>query len=588
MFCGKCGRPIPEGKDTCEFCNPPAQQEVEYHIPPAPETIPAPAAKAPEFTLSSPVEIEEKPKKKIGKLGLIIGAAALVLAVLLVALNWKPISRFFIRTFAAPETYLAVVEKDAAADVAEDIATAYDEYMNSYSPNGAVTDMEIKLEAGDMLLTALTTVLSQSGMDMDLDWVENISLSPKVEVYKNMMRADIGVGLNGTHLVTVSGVLDMDAGMIYVGVPELHETYLSMDAEELLGYEYEEFVQTMIQSREMTEQIMELMPSGEQIKTLITTYWGLIFESIEEGEKETQKVSCGGLEQTMTVITVELSQKDVLKIAENVLKHAKKDKTIKDILGNVGDYMTDLYGYEMDMEELFEGAVEEALDSIDEAKEYAEKGDFITLETFINGKNEIAGRTVTVETGYDEVELYYITVEQGKKFAFQAELADMAVVKGKGTLNGDKRTGSYTLNVNGTEYVTLELEDFACTDGKPSGTLRIVPSSDLYSNGGAAASVVSILSTATVELTFDNSTVRLAVKVSGTEMLALTFSAGYGKAQPIDIPNSIDANDSSAAMQWVSKMDLSTLISNLKEAGVPSEYMDLIESLIPQFRALVG
>ena len=588
MFCGKCGRPIPEGKDTCEFCNPPAQQEVEYHIPPAPETIPAPAAKAPEFTLSSPVEIEEKPKKKIGKLGLIIGAAALVLAVLLVALNWKPISRFFIRTFAAPETYLAVVEKDAAADMADDIVTAYDEYLASYDSKGGTANIAVGIEVGDMLMTTLQTALSQSGMDMDLAWLESVSLQPVYQMYENTMKLDLMIGINNKAITSVTGIWDLDSQQIYIGAPSLHDTFIQMDAVDLFGSAAYDIADSMIQSREMSEQLMEILPTGEQLKTLITTYWGLIFESIEEGEKETQKVSCGGLEQTMTVITVELSQKDVLKIAENVLKHAKKDKTIKDILGNVGDYMTDLYGYEMDMEELFEGAVEEALDSIDEAKEYAEKGDFITLETFINGKNEIAGRTVTVETGYDEVQLYYITVEQGKKFAFQAELADMAVVKGKGTLNGDKRTGSYTLNVNGTEYVTLELEDFACTDGKPSGTLRIVPSSDLYSNGGAAASVVSILSTATVELTFDNSTVRLAVKVSGTEMLALTFSAGYGKAQPIDIPNSIDANDSSAAMQWVSKMDLSTLISNLKEAGVPSEYMDLIESLIPQFRALVG
>lgn len=581
MFCGNCGKPIPEGKDTCEFCNPPAQQEVEYQIPPAPEDIPAPAAEAPEFTLSTPVESEAKPKKKAGKLGLIIGAAALVLVVLLVALNWKPISRFFVRTFAAPQAYLAVVEKDAAADVAEDIATAYDEYLASYDSKGGTANIAVGVEVGDMLMTTLQTALSQSGVNMELAWLESVSLQPVYQVYENTMKLDLLIGINDKAITTVTGIWDMDSQQIYIGAPGLHDTFIQMDAVDLFGSDAYDIADSMIQSRKMSEQLMEILPTGEQLKTLITTYWGLIFESIEEGEKETQKVSCGGLEQSMTVITVELSQKDVLKIAEKILEHAKDDETIGDILDNVGDYMTDLYGYEMDMEELFEEAVEEALDSIDEAKEYVERGDFITLETFIDGKNEIVGRTITVEADGEEVELYYITVTEGKEFAFQAEIADMAVIEGEGTLSGDKRTGSYTLSVDGTEYVTLELEDFSCTDGKPSGTLRIVPSSDLYSNAGAAASAVSILSTATVELTFDGNTVRLAVEVSGAEMLALTFSAGYGKAQPIDIPNSIDANDDKAAMEWVSELDWSALIANLKEAGVPSEYMDLIEGVIP-------
>lgn len=583
MFCEKCGKSIPEGKDSCEFCNPTAQQEVEYQIPSVAEE-----PEMPEFTLTMPAEGEEKPKKA-GKLGLIIGAAALVLAVLLAALNWKPISRFFVRTFAAPEAYLAVVEKDAAADVAEDIATAYDKYMNSYSPDGAVTDMEIKLEAGDMLLTALTTALSQSGMELDLNWVESVTLSPTVEVYKNMTRADIGVGLNDTHLATISLVMDMDAGMVYVGIPELHKTYLSFDAEELLGYNYEEFAQTMAQSQEMTEELMKLMPTGEELKTLINTYWGIVADSFEDGEKETEKVSCGGLEQKLTVITVELSQKDVLKLAGDLLEQAQDDKIVKKLIKGFNRYATEMNGYDMDLYSQFDDVVDELLDDLDYMMDEAARGDFITIETFVDNKNTIVGRTITVEGDGEEVEIYYITVTEGKEFAFQADIANMIVIEGEGTLDGDKRTGSYTLSVDGVEYVTLELEDFACADNTLSGTVRIVPSSDLYSSTGGALSVVGILSTATLELTFDEDTVRLAVEVSGAEMIALTLSATSGKSSVIAIPESISNNATSAeGLKWMSEFDLDGLVNNLKKAGVPNDYMDLINGLIPQFRDLVG
>lgn len=583
MFCEKCGKPIPEGKDSCEFCNPTAQQEVEYQIPPVAEE-----AEMPEFTLTMPAEENEKPKKA-GKLGLIIGAAALVLAVLLVALNWKPISRFFVRTFAAPETYLAVVEKDAAADVAENIAAAYDKYMNSYSSDGAVTDMEIKLEAGDLLLNVLTTALKQNGMALDLNWVESVTLSPTVEVYKNMTRADIGVGLNDTHLATISLVMDMDAGMVYVGIPELHKTYLSFEAEDIFGYEYEEVFQSMTQSQEMTKELMKLMPTGEELKTLINTYWGIVADSFADGEKETQKVSCGGLKQKLTVITVELSQKDVLKLAGDLLEQAQDDKIVKKLIKGFNRYATEMNGYDMDLYSQFDDVVDELLDDLDYMMDEAARGDFITIETFVDNKNTIVGRTITVETDGEEVEIYYITVTEGKEFAFQADIANRIVIEGEGTLDGDKRTGSYTLSVDGTEYVTLELEDFACTDNTLSGTVRIVPSSDLYSSTGGALSVVGILSTATLELTFDEDTVRLAVEVSGAEMIALTLSATSGKSSVIAIPESISNNATSAeGLKWMSEFDLDGLVNNLKKAGVPNDYMDLINGLIPQFRDLVG
>lgn len=552
MFCKNCGKPTEGDSVLCGDCQP-------------------------DFQVAVPAEGKKKGGKKPI---LMVLALVLVAGIVLAALNLDSIGRFFVRNFGEPAEYLAEVEKDGAADVAKDLASVYDKALAQYSPEGSSVDTAITVEMSDMLTTMLATALSQSGVELELDWVESITLAPQVDLYENTLRADFGLGINGTDLATLSVIWDMESQTVYMGVPELHKTYLEMDARDVFGSDAQEMAETMAASRQLTEAMMEHLPSGAELEKLVNRYVGLVLDRLEDVEKETETVRAGGLEQKMTVLTVELSQKDVLKIAKAVLKEARDDKDLKSLLEDLGQMAGELNGYETDLYGHFSQGVEEALEGMNDLIDEAEGGDFITVETFLDSSDTVQGRTVTVDNGYEETEIYYITVTEGGKFAFKAE-AGTVRIDGKGTLEKGKRSGSYTLQESGTDYVTLELEDYVqADDGTVSGTFRIVPADALYEMMDLPAYLSSMVGAVALELEGDS--VRLAIESDGKALLALTMSGQTAKPSPIQIPEGLDVNDDTAAMEWLSELDLDGVLANLKKAGVPESYSNLIGQLLPQ------
>lgn len=567
MFCEKCGRPIPEGKQACEFCNPPVQQ---------PEPQPA-------FELNMPAEGVKPQKKKGGKLPLILIALVLVAGIVLAAVNWSSINRFFVRSFGEPAEYLADVEKESAAEAAKTLADAYDSYLASYNAKGSSAEATVTVEMSDALLSVLNTALSQNGVNMDLSWVESITLTPQVDMYENTLRAELGVGLNRVSLITLSVIWDMDSQTIFVGVPELHDTYIEMDAAELLGSDAQEVAYGLAQSRDATKTILESLPEGAQLESLITRYVGLVLDKLENVEKETQTVKAGGLEQKLTVLKLELSQKDVLKLAEAVLEEAQDDKELKTLLNDLDKAVSELNGYEADLYGEFKDAVEDALDELDYIIDEAERGDFITVETFLDSSDTVVGRTVTLEMDGEEMELYYITVTEGDEFAFKAE-AGTVRIDGEGTVRKGTRTGSYTLSESGTDYVTLEIEDYTqAQDGTVTGTFRLIPESALYDMMGMPTYLTSVLDAVSLELKGDSA--RVAIETAGSDLLALTLSGQTAKPAAIKLPNGVSIDDETGGMQWLSQLDLDGLVSRLESAGVPDAYMDTVDQFVEMFRA---
>lgn len=584
MFCGKCGRPIPEGQQDCAFCNPPAVQPEQIpQYEPAP--VQQPVDPEPAFELNMPAEGSSR-KKSGGKKPLIITALVLVAALVLAIFNFGNIVRFFKRSFFEPAAYLQDVEKAHVADFAKNLAESYDKSLEVYSPKGSSVDSTVTVKANDQVMSLLSTALSQNGVSLDLNWVKSISISPKVEMYENTMGVELGVGLNGTHLATVSVIMDYENEIMFLGIPELHDTHIQMDLpEELQEMDYAAILKS---AQDYNGQMMEIFPSGEQIETLINRYFAIVAEGLEDVEKSTETVEVDGVEQKLLVLTAKLSQEDILKIASKLLKEAKKDDVIEDVLQAYGAYMNSLPEYANgQMPDLYEGfsqTVEEGIDALDELIDEAESGRFLTIETYLDNKDNVAGRSFTVSMEGEKVKAHYITVTEGSKFAFEAEM-DTVEITGEGTIKGGKRTGSYTLSVDDTDYGTLELEDYACADdGTVSGTIRLIPADALYQMMELDNSVLSILGDAALALTMDGDTVTLGIEVGGAEMLSLSLSGETAKPSPIALPESFDVDDDDAGMKWLSELDLEAVVSKLEKAGVPEQYMDMIDQLVTSFR----
>lgn len=597
MFCTKCGNQVPENTKFCGVCGnslapaeepvftPPVEEPV--YTPPVQEPVVTPPVQEPAFQLSTPAT----PKKKGngGKIALGVVALVLVVGIVLAAFNWNSVMRFFNRNFAQPEVYLADVEEDNVADAAKNIATAYDEALATYSPKGTAVDATVTVQVSDQLISLLETALSENGVALDLGWVKNIVLEPKVNTYENTMQVDVGVGLNSTKVATVSMVWDMDTQTMWVGVPELHKTFVEMDATEVLGYEAEEMAETMAMSQQMTAQLMEVMPTGQQLEKLINTYFGIVMDGITDVEKSSETMEVGGLEQKLTVLTAQLSQKDVVKLAKALLKQAQDDEIIEDIMDDLSDYMSTANGGEdIDLHDAFTYSVDDMLEQLDYAMDEAESGKFITIETYLDNKDNIAGRTSTVHMDGEKVKTHYITVTEGKEYAFEAELGTVSIT-GEGIIDGEKRTGSYTLTESGTDYVTVEIEDFLCTDeGQITGTVRLIPTATTYEMMDLPAATAGILGQAALALTMDADSVTLGVESGSSELLSITLSGQASKPSQVALPEGVSTEDSAGGQKWLSELDFDSVLANLKKAGVPDDYMTAMEQLVGMFANELG
>ena len=605
MFCTKCGNQVPDGAKFCGVCGnalasaqepvitPPVEepvfeapvQEPVYEAPvqepvyEAPVQAYEPPAEEPAFALSTPATPKKKGK---GKLVLGIIAAVLAVAVALAAFNWGSVSRFFIRSFGSPVAYMADVEKDNVAKTAENLATRYDEALATYSPKGTAVDANVSVEVGDALITLLSTALAQSGADMDLSWIDSIQLEPKINTYENTMQMDVGVGLNNTKIATVSVVWDMDSQTMWVGVPELHKTFVEMDAADTMGYEAEEAAESFKMSQQMTAAMMEALPSGDQLEKLINKYFGIIVDGIEDVEKSSEKMEIDGLEQKLTLLTATVSQKEAVQIVTDLLEAAQDDKTIEDIL----DALSDTAG--MDLYEEFTYAVESTLEDMEDVKDEASNSKFLTIETYLDNKDDIVGRTLTVHMEGEKVEASYLTVTEGKEFTFEAEV-DALTVTGEGTVEGEKRTGSYTFTVDGTDYLVLEVEDLLCTDeGDITGTVRLIPTATTYEMMDLPAAASTLLGQSALALTMEEESLKIGIETGGQTLLAMTLSGSTAKPSQVAIPEGVSTEDDAGGQKWLSELDFDAVLGNLKKAGVPESYMSAIEQLVSMLKSQMG
>lgn len=586
MFCGKCGNPIPDGQKQCAYCNPLSPEEPNFGSAPVFGDF-GQTSEESSFQVNSPVKapkVKKEKKAKGGKGIIAVVAVALVAVVALGVIFWGNISRFFQRNFGDPATYLQDVEKDNIAAAAEDIANVYDQALASSTIENPAASYTVSLEFSDTLTSLVQTVLANEGMDLELNWLDNVVLTPYVEMYDNVMRYDIGVGLNNTTLATVSMIFDLDTYMIYIGIPELHSTYIAIDAYDFLGSEVYTMEEAFAMSQELSKAMLEVMPDSKDVQELIVKYSGIIIDSLSEAEKEKRTVEVGGLEQDLLVVSVDLSQKDILKIVNNVLKEAKKDKIIKNFLNDLDAFLEENYGYSAYLYDSFSEGVEYALENIEDGMEEVGTKAFLTIDTYLDSKDNVAGHTFTVKDGGEKISFNYITVTEGDEWAFEAEAAEV-YISGSGTKNGDATNGSYTFSIAGTDYITLELEDFVTTATAFTGTIRLIPESVVYDMMDLPAAFTSLLNQAALALTATDNSVTLAIETGGSNFLALAVSGEVSEANPISLPSSFDVNDNDAGMQWVSELDLDALVSNLRKTGIPSAYMDAVEQLVDMIRS---
>lgn len=590
MFCMKCGKPT-DGLKICPEC---AAKAAASNQAPVQSAAQAPAEDV--IQLSTGIQPPKKKKKRTGLIAAIIAAVVVVGAGVGLWLGWDSLfgeKEEPVKVYDTAEEHMIGVEGDSVNQIADVVSGAYGTLRGSFDTesqtNGGTVQMHILL--GDELLNLIQTNMVYSGMNMELDWLSDVMFNIATAQEGDLMQVDMGIGLGNTKIATLSYLIDTARSIMYVGVPELTSTYMEMEipADAMNGMSFRDMITA---GQAQFAQMQETLPTEEEVEALLVKYAGVALTKITKVDKQLVTLSTGGVSQELTQLTTTLSQADLMEIVEKILEYAKTDDTLLSILETLITYQGGGYYYEGSVKENLLAEIDGLLEELRENKAYASEQNYIVLTTYVDSRNNVVGRCITMHSeGEAQMQLLdYKQVTDGEKFAFEAQISDGAMqIIGSGTKDDDKQNGTYTLSAEGQKILNLKVTDLdteKLENGDLSGTFLLTPSQEVMDTFLAQAQLpTALVSELAIELKIDSSedggNFEIRLLNNGSTMLGLTLASQL-EDRGVSLPSkTINMNASEEdAMAWILSMDFNGLFAKMKEAGVPTALTNTLEAYL--------
>ena len=583
MFCNKCGCQIEDGNVFCTNCGTPIGEGVKDSVNNGAVDN---GGVSPEMTFGSETKKPKKAKKKMSKgkkIGVISASSiAAVLIGSIVAMAFVPsfaawigkafpgVSNFMMKTFAPADNYMEYVVKmnlnsGRAADPIVNLAGS----LKGGNALNAEGQAKVKVIFGDGLKEM---VGDEAGYQAEaaIDWIDSAALSYDVAVDGDKFGYDLGLDINDTQIVSADMVLALEDGEMYMTIPEISDQAIKVDLGS--GMDAEQMA--------MLQEFFALIPDEEVLERITNRYIECMFNQLEADDKESEKITAGGVTQKTTKITVKVSLKTLVDIGKAVLQEAKNDEDIKNIIKNtagseiVGENPDEVYS-------AFVSGIDELLAEINGVP--APSTPAVDVYFWVNGKAEIVG----VGGGLMGVEYFkVITTEDDDKYGVLCYAGTgMQSVKfeGSGTISNGKKSGSFDLYVADAKIINVTTENVDVNkekEGKFEGKITIQASEDignLLSMAGAS-DLEQILKGMKIEITGSGDTVGMNFHMDNKLFMGveITATASEGTAE-VKIPSNykdlgnVDSYRFEQNIEsWFNSASPDKLINNLEKAGAPS------------------
>lgn len=642
MFCANCGKEIPEGSKFCGFCGKPtAQSAVAETVAENAETVKeaavetvseqaetvrevvavetvaeqaetvkeavaeSPAPMAPVKPAYSPIP-EEKPKKeKKGKGGLVAGIVIAAVAVVAVVVGVAVFARDRVgnmmhAAFDSPKEYYEYVEKKKITALSKNMEEGYVSNIIEKLDVAEFSAMEtIKIKLGSR---GKEFVNMAKTLGVDLSWLDSVGITYTGSQKDDKLSVSVVPTLNDVKLLTAKMLMDTKKGAFFIQLPELSEKYLGME----LGDDYEDMMENFNEVFGTFEKMIKSYPSPEKMEELALKYYQIIMDQVEEMEKTKAKLEVDDVTQECTLLTMDLRTKDVQKILTAVLKELSKDKEVKKMMMDLFDAMDSEY---IDSEEMYE----DFLDGIDDALDNVEdvEIDRFVMEIYLDKSGEVIGRSVTVKVDGEEVTIKAFWPKKDDKTGLEFSLKtpdSKASFVGTAKEKNGRHSGEYVLKVQDKKILKVGVEDYDVNEAKKGnlvGKFTFRPGSDvdlkeMLEDLGVYASSPFYVVFSSLDLALDiqadvkDEAHNLAFTLldGGKDVISLSFEGKKEKADDISIPGSYISLEKDGEMneeelmEYVKGLDFKSVVDALRQAGLPAEWVDLLEENVEMFPAM--
>ncbi len=557
MLCENCGFKFEDSAAFCPQCGAPVQSQTNTQ-----QTAQDVAPQVQSELLTT----NQRPPKK-SKKGLIIGIVAAVVAVIvaLVAFSSSLFSNYFKKTFSSDKDYLKLTVQNSCSEFAENLGSFY-EQLNVKETTVPSQNVEFEINLGKSGADFIGQILG-----MDVSWAKSAILDINAHFNDNKYSADTEIKLNDKKIVSLNYIIDMESYTMYMQIPEFNNEYVSLPfATDMEGAVSSQEMQKML------DDIISVLPDTDTLERIITRYVGIVFDCMEEVQKETVTLDVKGVSLKCDKYSVKLDGDFLVKAISAVFEEAKNDNDIKKIILDIAKL--DVLDVE-DADEFYGDYQASLVDAIQSIEESDKPEIEVTYNTWINNKGDIIG----LEIEYGEFVFSYFNVEKGKDYAVEASIeidGNKFSFEGEGKISGSKKSGKFVVKAMGMDFVEIEMKDFdtkSYEKGYANGTIEIKPSSAILLSmlDGVPAELSSFIGDLSLKLDLKSSEKEVDYKLSLYQDDDLLVDVGLS-GSPIDnkkanIPsNSVSLDDGEALQKWAEKIDINKIINALKEAGLPA------------------
>ncbi len=559
-------------------------------------------------TYSTP---RRSPKKHFGKKPLIIGIAAAVVIVGGGVIAGAA-TGFFQRTFSSPEKYYKSIETSAWDETVETYMDVYDSALSQIEDSQNNSTVDIKLQLNDGFHSLYNGIADYAGLsELDLSWLNEISLSTSARMNSSEMGEEVEIGLNGVKMFTATMAADFDIQEMYMRIPELSPDYLGIDLSNM-GYDAE----VIAEMTEIFSEITEICPDPDTMTDILEDYGDIIFSHPSSVEKSKDTLTVGNISKTYTLLEATYTEADLLNLCSEMIQTLKTDENVKEIIYN---FANSAQAYDTTGEipsadtcyQMFLSELETMESQLSSATASVSQDNYLVNKIWVNNSGRIMGRSIDTYS-YNETTnlLTYQRPMDGKNFAMNlTSVVDYTAyaITGTGTESSSTLNGSYSFYVNAQELLNVKVSDYDLKDAKkgtPSGTFIFSPGagamsmmsyyeSELsYYFGDYGSVLYNMLSNFELSYTFDvekdSSDITIDLLNDGNSLVTLSMSASVNTNKASDFPsdsdNVYDMENDDQMMDYVLGINWDNVIAILESSDIPSEYTDMLKTEIDSLK----
>ncbi len=519
----------------------------------------------------------EEPPKKGGKKKIvaIIAVAVVAIAVLIGVTSHAQVTNFVKKTFGSPKDYYQYVETKNRDTGKKVFVNYYDTMRQNAMMSEQSQSAVYKLEIGQ----SLKTILSMTGVDCSK--LENAEMAVTAKQAENALDGKMNLLLNGTNLLSMNLHMNYETKEYYLQMPELSDKYIDYSA--------------MLQSDESGAAFMALadmkkyIPETAVMDKFITTYTDLMIKQMDRVEKAKTTIEANGIKMDCTDLKVTCNSEKLYAVLEQLLTTMKDDPEIKKYVEGIDA-------------EAYTSFVETMTDTLEDMKEgkehFMESGASAVMNVYVDGDGAIIGRAIAITADESTVKITGVEPTSGSEFGYrfvvQVDETEYFSILGKGTRNGGKVNGEYSLSMDESANPSPEV----ITSTKDMITIKVKDldeetwEKDGYLNGTISLSTQVIAPLASYEIEMasqgnaESASASIAIVCAGDKMATLTVTAKEATEEidsmkPAEDAEKCDVMDEEAMAAYTEELKLDELFTKIKDAcGIDlTQYADTFRNM---------